>query len=171
MSSYFSPKIEKRKSQKGGGGLFAREKISTGEVVIDFSTGSGSIIPMRDMDNLYSRGFDYGIQVGENEVFAATDDQELEDADFLNHSCDPNCGIGGSLKIVAMRDIEAGEEITFDYAMSESSHYEMPCRCGDKICRSVITGEDWKRSDLQKRYKGYFSDYLAKKIGDLQWGS
>lgn len=145
-------------------GLFARERVMKGELVIDFSTGPGKRISIKNMDEFYSRGFDYGIQVGEHEIFAATNEQELEDADFLNHSCEPNCGIRGSLRIIAMRDIESREEITFDYAMSESSRYEMACSCGSTRCRRMITGDDWRRDDLQKQYKGYFSDYLELKI-------
>jgi len=42
-----------------------------------------------------------------------------EAGDLVNHSCDPNCGLVGAVLVVAMRDIEPGEEITFDYAMSD----------------------------------------------------
>jgi len=36
---------------------------------------------------------------------------------FINHSCEPNVGFAGNVVLVAMRDIEAGEELTTDYAM------------------------------------------------------
>jgi hypothetical protein len=43
-----------------------------------------------------------------------------EKANYTNHSCDPNAGFGSSpISLVAMRDVQVGEEITFDYAMSE----------------------------------------------------
>ena len=93
--------------------------------------------------------------------------QEWEEADFINHSCNPNCGIKGHLQIVAMRDIESGEEITFDYAMTESSDYSMDCKCGAKNCRKTITGNDWKLPILQKRYNGYFSNYIQIKLMNL----
>lgn len=166
--SYLLSKIEKRESRKGGYGLFAKEKIVKGEVAVDFSQGPGRRISVQEMDRLYHDGYDYGIQVGDGEFFAATEDAELEAVDFLNHSCDPNCGIKDSLKIVAMLDIAPDEEITFDYAMSESSDFAMQCACGSAKCRGVITGEDWKQRDLQERYKGYFSVYLEKKIEQAQ---
>lgn len=104
------------------------------------------------------------IQVDDNLFFAAVKENDFEDADYINHSCDPNCGIKGKLVVVAMRDIEPGEEITLDYAMMESSDYSFNCNCGSSNCRKVVTGEDWKREDVQKKYQGYFSDYLAEKI-------
>ncbi len=107
------------------------------------------------------------IQVGEGRFFAATNKKELEDADFVNHSCSPNCGIKNALKIVAMRDIKPGEEITIDYAMQECSEFRMKCRCGSRDCRKTVTGRDWKIRRLQKKYKGYFSDYLRKKIDGM----
>jgi len=38
------------------------------------------------------------------------------------------------------------------------------CNCGSKNCQKIITGNDWKIPELQERHKGYFSDYLAKKM-------
>jgi hypothetical protein len=57
-----------------------------------------------------------------------------------------------------------GEEITLDYAMCESPEYEMKCNCGYSDCRKVVTGNGWKNKELQKKHKGFFSDYLQKKI-------
>jgi hypothetical protein len=31
-------------------------------------------------------------------------------------------------------------------------------------CRKILTGKDWQLPELQKRYAGYFSAYLARKI-------
>lgn len=162
--SYISPKVELRNS-KIGKGLFAKEKIFKGELVVDFSTGPGSLLKDDEYKNFFEAGLDYGIQVDEDAIFAAIDTKdELEDADFINHSCDPNCGIKGSLQIIAMRDIEPEEEIAFDYAMSESTPFSLVCECGAAQCRKKITGEDWKIPELQQKYKGYFSEYLQKKI-------
>ena len=49
--------------------------------------------------------------------------------------------------------------------MFESSQYSFKCICGAHNCRKTITGDDWRILELQKRYAGYFSDYLQKKIG------
>ncbi len=41
---------------------------------------------------------------------------------YINHSCNPNSGIKNSVKIVAMKNIRRGEEVTFDYSTSESEN-------------------------------------------------
>jgi len=163
MKSYISPKIKISKA-KIGKGLFATEKIFQDEIIIDFTSGPGKFLSTQQADELYEKGDDYMIQVDEDLFFVATSQEELEDVDFINHSCSPNCGIKGSLQIVAMRDIKPGEEITIDYAMCESSGYEMKCNCGSSDCRKIIIGNDWMKKELQKKYIGFFSDYLQKKI-------
>jgi hypothetical protein len=67
-----------------------------------------------------------------------------------------------------MREIRAGEELTHDWAMTDAADYSEECNCGTANCRKVLTGKDWQRSDLQKRYAGYFSAYLARKIVPLE---
>lgn len=82
---------------------------------------------------------------------------------LVNHSCDPNCGIHvnetGAHDFVAIRDIKAGEEITFDYAMRNYSveHFPKTCRCGAQICRGEITG--WK--DLPRERKAAYAGHIA----------
>jgi hypothetical protein len=92
-----------------------------------------------------------------------------EPADFVNHSCDPNAGLSGQITLVAMRDIQPGEEITYDYAMSDGSPYdEFTCSCGSRHCRGHVSGEDWRRLELWQRYAGYFSPYLQRRIMGAQ---
>jgi hypothetical protein len=68
-----------------------------------------------------------------------------------------------------MRDIGPGEEITFDYAMSDGSGYdEFACACGAATCRGRVTGEDWRLPALWRRYEGYFSPYLQRRIDTLR---
>src|SRR5216117_2585122 len=67
----------------------------------------------------------------------------------------------------AMRDIPAGEELTHDWATTDDDNYSVKCKCGADNCRGTLTGKDWQRPELQKRYSGYFSTYLAKKIARM----
>jgi hypothetical protein len=64
---------------------------------------------------------------------------------YCNHSCDPNGGITADLKLVAVRDITAGEEICFDYSstMLEDNSWTMECGCGSANCRGRV--EDFDR--------------------------
>jgi uncharacterized protein len=108
----------------------------------------------------------HSIQIDDDLFLAGTEQTQQEDA--FNHSCDPNCGMFGSIMLVAMRDISPGEELTYDYAMSDSSPYdEFACSCDTDHCRTVISGRDWMLPDLQQRYAGFFSTYLARKIDAL----
>lgn len=87
---------------------------------------------------------------------------------YVNHSCDGNCWYDGDKRIIASRNIKKGEEISYDYALTESNHYfKLNCQCGTSKCRKVITGDDWKRKDIRERYKGHFLSYLESKINLL----
>jgi uncharacterized protein len=93
---------------------------------------------------------------------------EIEDASiFINHSCDPNIGMDGQISYVAMRNIQAGEELGLDCAMAMITDYKLNCSCGSYKCRKLITGEDWKLKELQNRYDKYFSRFIYKKNHNL----
>ncbi|MFL6334109.1 MAG: SET domain-containing protein-lysine N-methyltransferase [Pyrinomonadaceae bacterium] len=53
-----------------------------------------------------------------------------------NHSCDPNASFDGDGMLVAVRQIEAGEEITYDYRAHPlpASPWNFECRCGAEGC-------------------------------------
>ena len=161
---YNSPKVEVKRSQISEKGVFAIDKIKKDELIFDFLGSKGRVYTVEERRNMPEEWYDYDIQIDNDHFFGATDFSELEDSDFINHSCSPNAGIKGSLQIVAMRDIEPGEEITFDYAMAQSVDFELPCNCGSSNCRKLLTKNDWKIKELQKRYNGYFSSYLQDKI-------
>ena len=70
---------------------------------------------------------------------------------------------------MALREIKAGEELMFDYAMTDGGPYdEFECYCGSSNCRKKITGADWKLPELWDIYEGYFSPYLARRIKILR---
>ena len=95
-------------------------------------------------------------------------DCSSESARYFCHSCDPNAAVSGQITLVAWRDIRAGEEVCFDYATTDGSDYdEFACTCATSQCRERITGEDWRRPELQARYAGSFSPYLQRRIERL----
>ena len=109
------------------------------------------------------------LQVEEDLYLVSLTDSQ---ADWINHSCDPNAGLVSDVVLVALRDIEAGEEITFDYATSDGSRYdEFTCGCGSPSCRGYVTGEDWMREDLWVRYGEHFSPYLRRRIAGRKGAS
>jgi hypothetical protein len=93
---------------------------------------------------------------------------QLLPVDFINHSCEPNCGFTDATTLVAMRDIKAGESVTFDYAMSDTNSFiTFNCHCGSPICRARMSGTDWKLAQLQERYAGWFAPHVARLIASV----
>jgi hypothetical protein len=93
----------------------------------------------------------------------------LTDADYGNHSCDPNAWLDADgTTLVARRDIGPGEEVTTDYACwTDSQDWKMACNCGAVNCRGVIRGQDWRLPALQESYRGHWPAFLAGKIAAL----
>ena len=163
MSSWFSPKVEKRTSPIEGRGLFARHAISTGEVV---AVKGGAIMDAAAFTLVRNQVSPAEIQIEDDLYIAPRTAAEVETNILcLNHSCRPNVGVRGQITFVAMRDIPTGSELTIDYAMIDSDPAErMECSCGAPECRKVITGSDWRLPELQRRYSGYFSRYLQERF-------
>jgi uncharacterized protein len=82
---------------------------------------------------------------------------------YINHSCDPNCVVRGSRRIVAWRDIRRGEEITFDYSTNVGwERFAMKCCCGAACCRGVVRCYSRLSPSLKRRYGGNISPYLIR---------
>ncbi len=142
--------FELRGTAERGEGIFSTRSFKTGEIVMV------GVIEKR-LDGNHS----HASQVGEKQYVL-----HAGSISKVNHSCEPNCGINlnatGAHDFVAMRDIIANEEITFDYAMRNYGvdYFPKQCMCGSIGCRGKISG--WK--DLpaarKKMYKGFVAPYL-----------
>jgi uncharacterized protein len=161
--TYFSDKVEKRASSIEGRGLFSRDPIKKGEIVV---VKGGYILTKSQRDEMGKELGPSEIQITENLFIGPTTEEEREGGMMhLNHSCEPNLGLQGQIVYVALRDIAVDEELTFDYAMNEDDSNEiMTCQCGAESCRRVITGMDWKRPEIQSKYNGYFSWSIQRRI-------
>ncbi len=162
--AYLNPKLHAAPHpEKGGMGVFAREFVEKGERLMVWG---GAIVNEAQLAALPPVLRQHSVQVEEGLYLASVIPDD--DADYINHSCDPNAGLNGQIVVVALRDIEPGEEVCFDYAMSDSSPYdEFECQCGAANCRGRVSGNDWMRPELQERYRGYFSPYLQRRIERL----
>ncbi|MFA6331843.1 MAG: SET domain-containing protein [Methanoregula sp.] len=166
INSWLHPCLEKRNSDTEGHGIFARADIRKDERLAIFG---GKIMLIDEMYQIPEDLQRFTMQIEERFVLGPAG-TVAEDTDFFNHSCDPNSGFKGQVFLVAMRDICAGEEITFDYAMTVSESegstmvFSLKCACGSPHCRRTITEQDWMLAGLQDRYRGYFSQYIQDKI-------
>ncbi|MGH3970290.1 MAG: SET domain-containing protein [Mycobacterium sp.] len=168
ISSWISLKARKGLSSDiAGRGLFAIERIDAGEIV---AVKGGHIVTTRQLPDLPDPLPNSEIQIADGLHLVALSAEEYELVMlFINHSCEPNVGLAGNIVYVAMRDVSAGEELTIDYALFDDydGHEIMACHCNTASCRRVIDGHDWRRGDLQRRYRGYFSWYLQRKIDEI----
>ena len=85
----------------------------------------------------------------------------------INHSCDPTCGIQCDEdlihKYVAFKDIEVGEELTYDYAMGNYTVDNFPkCQCRSENCRVEINGYKGLSEERKKEYAGFIAPYLVE---------
>ena len=89
-------------------------------------------------------------------LFGITDDIVIDGhgvAMFINHCCDPNCEtdeIDGRIWIIAIRDIRADEELTYDYCLFDGDDGdEALCYCGASNCRKTMYSEE----EVERRTK------------------
>lgn len=135
-----------------GDGVFAMRGFGVGETVI---TG-GAVRPVaQNGTHAVQMDFErFGYEEGMGSM--------------VNHSCDPNCGVtpraDGVFDFVSRRPIEAGEEITVDYAMRNYviEFFPARCLCGAPICRRTVTG--WKDLPAGRRleYGGSAAPFLLE---------
>jgi len=144
--------VELRATIAKGDGVFTTRPFKAGDTVL---TGH--------IEKRLLKNHSHASQIGEHEyVFHAGLISKF------NHSCAPNCGIrlnaSGGHDFIAMRDIKANEEATFDYAMRNYTIDYFPgcCTCGGEACRGSITG--WKDLPqiLKDQYSGFIAPYLIE---------
>lgn len=146
---FVSNKIEVGKTIKGGS-LFAKSPIKKEEILINFE---GKIISEPSRTTL---------QIDEDKFLEGSG----EVAEYLNHSCEPNCYIDFSdLSLRALRDIKQGEELTFNYLTTEYDMAEkFQCRCGSKNCLFEIRGFKYLTLMEKKELVPWLSPYLKRKL-------
>ncbi|TPX45864.1 histone-lysine N-methyltransferase [Synchytrium endobioticum] len=126
-------------------GLFASEKLLEGDFILEYM---GEVVRQRVADMREKRYEQQGI--GSSYLFRIDEDQVIDatrmgnKARFINHCCEPNCAAKiltaeGRKRIViyASRDIDVGEELTYDYKFPIEDE-KIPCLCGAKNCRGYL---------------------------------
>ena len=128
-----------------GLGGFASRRILRGTRIIEYV---GERLTGAEVEARYAHEEDNGhtfIFHVEGDVYVDASRQG-NDSRFINHSCQPNCEsdvVDGRVYITAIRDIEPGEELTYDYALEleddpPGSNVHYACRCGSPRCRGTM---------------------------------
>jgi uncharacterized protein len=123
------PKIVRRRSRLHGWGVFTLERINKNKRIVQYT---GELIDHKESLKRETRYLDRG------QIWCFTVNRRwVRDgnvggsiARFINHSCKPNCYshiVGRDIWIRAGRNIEAGEELTYDYYTDGDQI--IPCRC------------------------------------------
>jgi len=155
--SYVSPKAARTDR-----GLVAAQPLTQGEVVAVFG---GRCVGRSEFDALDLVAQHSALQV-DDDVFLV--DPTSGPGQLVTHSCSPSCGLRGATTLVSLGAIAVGEPLTYDFATSQaSSCCDFECTCASASCRGKITGDDWMLPELQLRYRGHFSPYLAARIASL----
>ena len=155
-------KLYVKESPKRGLGVFAKKLIKKGEVVLVWKGKKfkeSQVTPAMWKE-------DYLIPISKNE-YVYTSDKKSK---YVNHSCNPNCGVKGNLTLVAMKNTRAGEEITFDYStMGFAKDWKMKnCNCGSKACRKTVRSYQFLSKKLKEKYKDFTSKYILQALKEKQ---
>ncbi|OUW18095.1 MAG: hypothetical protein CBD18_03315 [Opitutales bacterium TMED158] len=154
------PYVRAASSSIHNNGLFAAKRIPKDAYVIQYlgemiSKKESSARGLDQYDNAQNRN------VGSVYIFELDGKRDLDGnfewniARLANHSCDPNCeaqDIEGEIWFVALRDIDKGEELTFDYGYALEHWQDHPCLCGSKNCAGYIVRKE-DRKKLKKLVK------------------
>ena len=135
-------RIEVRESGVHGHGVYAMESIAKGTRIIEY-TGQRVSWEGAPNDENDPHTFNFGLDNGE----VINPEIGGNDARWINHCCDPNCEAieeDDRIFIDALRDIQAGEELFYDYALeidepiTEESKKKFACHCGSSNCSGTM---------------------------------
>lgn len=133
--------VEIRRSLIHGSGGFARTRIPAGTRVIEYvgeKINKAESLRRCEANNEYIFTLDDEFDIDGNVLW--------NPARFINHSCAPNCEAEldeDRIWVVALRDIEAGEELTYNYNYDLEDYREHPCRCRAADCVGYIVAEEF----------------------------
>jgi len=135
-------------SRIAGQGLFAAQDIPQGTQIIAYigeKISAYESVRRRAAGNAYIFHLNYRSAI-DGQTFNNT-------ARYINHSCDPNCIVektDGTLWIVAIRAITAGEELSFNYGYEITHYRDNPCTCGaEQCCGYILARQYWGRLTQQ----------------------
>lgn len=168
-------RIQTRRSGVHGNGVFAVQDIAEGETLIEYK---GEIISWKEA----LRRHPHDPTQPQHTFYFHVDDDRVIDGNvdgnasrWINHSCEPNCEAdeqNGRVFIKALRNIAAGEELSYDYGLIIDEPYtkkllsEFPCWCGSADCRGTLLApkddDEVKKKKKKKKAKKKAEKKAAK---------
>jgi SET domain-containing protein len=139
-----NPDIEIKDSLIQGKGLFTKVPIIKGQQIW-ISKGAEAveekIYTKEEFKEFQKWCIDNGkewdsVSLPDGRISAAVADRENHPENYCNHSCSPNLDKNHT----ALRDINAGEELTVDYAQFSDKDWSMKCNCGAESCKGIVRG-------------------------------
>lgn len=141
-----------------GKGVFASQTIARRELITIFRGKIVSIPILQKMYKQQQQRIDDPFQISPRHYLLLK-----KPFIYFNHSCEPNSGFEGTGRLVAIKNINKGQEITFDYSATEWSDdkawgidwmqkWQIPCHCGAKKCRKVIRQFPFLSEKIKQQY-------------------
>jgi SET domain-containing protein len=128
-----------RSSAIHGTGCYTDAPIRKGETVAEYT---GRQLSKEEADAAYqASSITYLFGLGDGSIVIEGNCTAM----YINHSCDGNCEtseVEGRVWITAIREIAAGEEITYDYCLYDGGEDEALCNCGAKKCRGTMYSKE-----------------------------
>ncbi len=138
-ASSIAPGLIVRSSAIHAAGCYTTLPIRKGKRILEYT---GPRFTKDEADLRYeNREITYLFGVGDGEVVI----DGFGIGMFMNHCCEPNCetaDVDGRVFVSAIRDIAAGEELTYEYNLYDSDDYECPCYCGMPNCRGTMFSDE-----------------------------
>ncbi|MBF0512110.1 MAG: SET domain-containing protein-lysine N-methyltransferase [Candidatus Omnitrophica bacterium] len=143
--------ILKKRSSIHGYGIFAKKLILKGTRIIEYV---GEKITKAEADRRGPLLVEYAKKHKEsgsvylfelNKKYDIDGHVEYNTAKYINHSCTPNCEveiIRGHIWVIALRDIEKGEELFYNYGYDVENYEEHRCLCKSDCCPGYITAQE-----------------------------
>jgi len=144
-----------RSSAIHAAGCYTTSRIAKGRRVAEYT---GPRITKDEADALYEESLvTYLFGLGDGSIVIDGHCMAM----FINHSCNPNCETDeedGRVWIKSIRNIPAGDEITYDYCLYDGGDEHQECNCGAGSCRGTM----YSREEMRKRKQE------ARKAADTQ---
>lgn len=168
-STWIHPKSKLKDSKIHRKALHSTSSIRKGETVIIFG---GIVFSTQDVD-MGKANTQTLLQLDEDSFIGDPADSELGEDYYINHSCELNLWFSDGVTLTSRRNIQKRDEVTMDYGTEFSDpkwKLKARCNCGTPTCRKIITGNDWHKPELQKKYAGHFTPFTNHKVlNSTEW--